>query len=161
MALSLTTLARELLKLVERSREMPRDGREAGRRWARAYAEYAKAAQSPTSAPPAPLTIQEQVLAAAMGVTFVSSIVSPQSATQIANALTSFWLLPPVVFGPGLVTAVGGTALLTAALQSVWLGNQASGLPPGAATRNIATAIDAFTRTVIVTSPGPVVGPIF
>jgi len=150
-------LASGLLKL---SQTPPKNYVEAGRLWSEAYAQYAVTAQSPTAAPPAPLEPNRQVLAAALAATFVASRNPVQTANQIASALTVFWLAPPVVFGPGVVTAVGGTQALASVLPGAWVSNTIPRMSAEAAAQKIAAVIDLFTHTVIVTSPGPIVGPI-
>jgi hypothetical protein len=61
-----------------------------------------------------------------------------------------------------VVTSVVGISALAQALPAVWFVNQAGKLSADAACRSVAAAIDAFTHTVIVTTPGspPIVGPI-
>jgi hypothetical protein len=115
---------------------------------------------------PAALDAGQAVLQQALTVTFATSVDPVTTASQMANAFTAFWFLPPVVFSgtpPGLVTAVGGTAALAVALPAIWLSNQLSKLTTEQSAQAIAAALDAFSRTVIVTHPvvpTPVVGPI-
>jgi hypothetical protein len=84
----------------------------------------------------------------------------------MALALTSFWLLPPVVFSgtpPGLVTVVPGGVVLPTALFASFATNLAARASNQQASQRLASDLDAFTRTVIVAHPvvpTPVVGPI-
>jgi len=156
--LSSSKLAQELFKVVD-PKSRPQDAYAAGRVWASAYAVYAADAQA-SGIPPAPLEANERLLATALGAAFAGSRAAGQTANGIANALTVFWFSPPVVFGAGAVTAVGGTDALAQALQGTWAVNQASRADQVQAMRNVAVVVDAFTHTVLVTLPGPVTVPL-
>jgi hypothetical protein len=146
-----------------KGKSYPNNPIEAGKRWAHAYAVYAADAMSipPTAAPPASLAAGERVLATALAAVWTSSRTAQQTATGMANALTAFWLTPPVAFGAGLVTAVQGTSALAQALPGIWASNHHA--TNEQAVKKVAAAVHAFTLTVITTtpfSPSPIVGPI-
>jgi hypothetical protein len=163
MPLVSSTLAQGLLDL---TRNFPQTPQEAGRRWASVYAQYASTAKTAVGGSIISLAAQERVLGPLLGAVFATSQLAPQTASNLASAFTSFWLLPPVPFVgsfPGIVTAVAGTAALQAGLLSVWAANFASRAPNEQAMQKIAGVIDVFTRTVIVTTatvPSPTVGPL-
>lgn len=159
MSLSASKLANEIVKL-NQDKSYPKDSYEAGRRWAKAYAAYAADGRASGGVPPAPLTANESVLAAALGSLWASCRDPGTDAQGMASALTAFWLAPPVVFGSGAVTAVGGTSALQSALPGVWASNQGGKQSAESCAKKLAAVIDTFTHTVIVTLPGPIVGPI-
>lgn len=155
MALDPSVLAQGILHIAD-GKSFPKSYEEAGKRWAHAYATYAKSAQSfVLMAPPNSLDAGEKVMAGALAIAFAASFLDRQTATAMAAALTAFWLAPPVTFGTGLVTAVGGTQALAQALPSIWEGNMAARLPASACCKLIAAAIHAFTLTVVTTTPNP------
>lgn len=158
MALDQSSFAQGIVDLAGRS--FPKDPLEAGTRWARAYAQYAQKALSfaPTPAPPI-LVAGEQLLAQSLAATWRTSLTAPQTAQQIAAALTTFWFVPPVEFGLGVVTLVGGTAALGSALVGIYTSNQAGELSPDQCAQKIAAAVHAFTITVITTTPVPAAPP--
>ncbi len=164
MALSLPTLKQGLVQVMKNP---ARDYVTAAQQWAQAYGSYASAAQSPLGvATPASIQAAQQVLQAALVPVFATSRVLPQTCAQMAQAFTAFWMTPPIVFvgtPPGAVTVVPGAAALPAALASAFGVNFASRAQVDQAAQQLATALDAFTRTVIVTHlvvPTPVIGPI-
>jgi hypothetical protein len=163
VALQSSTLKRGLLDLTH---SFPRTYEEAAKRWAEAYATYAKDAQSPLGGSPATLAAAQAALAAALAPVFATSRDPVTTSARIAAALTQFWLTPPVAFTgtpPGLVTAVLGTAALAAALPPLGASMARSHASADQAMGQLAAAFDAFTRTVIVLHPvvpAPVVGPI-
>ena len=63
-------------------------------------------------------------------------------------ALTKYWMVPPVVYGVGAVTAITGLAALSTMFSTAYSSADA-------AASNIATFLDTCTKTVIVTLPGP------
>lgn len=162
MALSPDKLGQLLLGL---SSSLSKTYLEAGRRWASAYSSYASDAVSPVGGSPVGLSVVEGILAGLLAMSFSTSHDPVTEAQQLATALTAFWLTPPVVFAgtpPGAVTLVAGGPALQQALVSVWAVNLASRSPADQAMRSVAQAIDGFTRTVVVTTPGgpPIVGPV-
>ncbi len=151
--------------LVDLGRNYPGSPEEAGKRWAHAYALYAADAMSipPTAAPPASLGAAERLLAQSLGKVWKTSRTAYTSAQGMAAALTAFWLAPPVVFGAGVVSAVGGTSALASALPGIWASNQRGKQSADFCAKKVAAAVHAFTTTVITTtpfSPSPIIGPI-
>jgi len=159
VSLSASKLANEIVKLAT-DKQYPKDSYEAGKRWAHAYALYAADGRASGGIPPAPLTANEQVLAAALGSLWATCRDMGTDAQGMASALTIFWLSPPVVFGSGAVSAVAGTSALQSALPGVWSSNQGGKQSAEVCARKLAAVIDTFTHTVTVTLPGPIVGPI-
>ena len=160
MALSPSTLSSGIQAITA---AFPADAAAAGSAWADAYAAYAASAQSPMGGIPVTLVAAKATLATALAGAF-SGVVPATTAAAMATAFVAFWLTPPVVFvgtPPGAVTvAIPGA--LAAALVAAWAANTAGKLSVSDSADSIATAIDAWTRTVIVTHPTPVpiVGPI-
>lgn len=164
MALDPSKLQRLLQHLAENPSRTPI---EAGYAWARAYRQYCDDAISPLGGSPTTLDAAELFLATSLAGVF-SNLAGPAqvNTNQMALALTSFWLLPPVVFSgtpPGLVTVVPGSVVLPTALFASFSTNLAARATNQQASQRLASDLDAFTRTVIVTHPvvpTPVVGPI-
>jgi hypothetical protein len=155
MALDQSKLVQGLLAICDGT-SFPRSFEEAGKRWAHVYADYAQAAQSfVVQAPPNSLAAGERVLAGQLAIAFAASYIAPQTAYALAQGLTSFWLAPPVTFGTGLVTAVGGTQALAQALPGIWLANVQGRRDAQTCCKLIAAAIHAFTLTVVTTTPNP------
>jgi hypothetical protein len=138
------------------------------RAWARAYASYAIDGTTVLGGHPVTLDAAQATLQGALTGIFANPYqLAPQTASQMAAAFTAFWLLPPVATldgaFPGVVTAVAGTGLLQTALVSAWVSNLASRASGEQAARGIAAALDAFSRTVVVTIatvPDPTIGPL-
>ena len=159
MALKPSVLAQGILAIADGT-SFPASYEEAGKRWAHAYAAYAKSAMSfGIPQPPNSLDAGEKVLAGIFASSFASSFLTQQTAQQMAAGLTAFWLTPPVTFGTGVVTAVGGTSALAQALPGIWASNMASRLPASTCCQLIAAAIHTFTLTVITTTPNPATPP--
>jgi hypothetical protein len=158
---SLTHSIADLMKVPGKAPDM-------ARKWSRAYANYAINGQTVLGGNPVSLDAAQATLQGALTGTFSNPYqLAPQTASSMAAAFTAFWLLPPVATldgaFPGVVTAVAGTALLQAALLSAWFSNFASQARAEQAARGIAAALDAFSRTVVVTIatiPTPTVGPL-
>lgn len=146
----------------------PKTKEEAAGAWAEIYGNYAQAGQSckgvPATASPglpaAKVTLQNALVGAFSGVDPATT------SAAIASAVTAFWLTPPLAFPPdGLVSVVGGTAVLQSGLIAQWASNM--GIPPpgvtaDAAAAQMATLFDTFTRTVAVahTAPPPCALPL-
>lgn len=162
--LNVNTLKDQLLTMTH---DYPGTPQEAGQRFAAAYKEYAKTAQSVGQGNPvlSALLAAEQVLSTALGSLFASSKDAGTSGSGVASALTAFWQTPPMSFTsippplPGAVTGVTGGAALISALSSMGAVNDEN-----IAIEKVATAIDTFTKTVMVTHPvpsaPPIVGPL-
>jgi hypothetical protein len=178
MPLLAAKLKQGLLAITGNGSDYPKTPNESAARWARAYADYAQDAISLAGCSPAPLTANEEALAATLLPVFANPYGTPASTAQIYDAaFSAFWFGPPVAFPltpagtpppppalPGIVTLVG-TGTLAPALISAWAANFAASAPADQAMAQVAAVIDAFTHTVIVTHlisvPGPpIVGPI-
>lgn len=148
----------------------PGEAPDMARKWSRAYASYAADASTPLGGSPLSSSLEaaQATLEGALTGIFSNPLsLLPQTAALMAAAFTAFWFLPPVATldgaFPGVVTAVAGTALLQAALIAAWLSNLASRAGAEQAAVGVAAALDAFSRTVVVTIatvPSPTVGPL-
>jgi hypothetical protein len=139
---------------------------EAAQRWAAMYAGYALQANTVVGGVVVSVAANQQALAESLALTFATSRLAPTTAAQMASALSSFWLAPPVSFAgtfPGVVTLTPGTPALQAQLVSTWAQNLADRAPADLAASRVASVVDAFTRTVIAlsaTTPTPTAAPI-
>ena len=133
---------------------------DAASHWSQIYAQYAASAQSPAGGSAPSLSAAQGLLAQTLVGAFSGS--DPNYTSQaLTAAFTAFWMLPPVVFSDaGVVTAATGAAILPSALMAAWAVNLATNADAGQASGRIAGVLDAFTRLVIVTAPGPIVGPL-
>lgn len=125
----------------------------AGDAWASAYASYAQTAQA--NGIPAVFTGAEQrLLSGSLASAFAAGVNAPGSLLgALELAFQGFWYLPPVVFGTGVVTlAPPGLGTLVGAT----FGANLLAATAAEAANNVAVALDAWTRTVVVTFPGPV-----
>lgn len=167
MALSQATLKSGIQAIM--AAPFPRNSAEAADRWSAAYASYAASATSCGGVSPASLAAAQAALKGVLTGVFAARSPTPNAAASaFASAFTAFWIAPPVVFAPhpfpGVVTVVGGTAALGPALLSAWSSNLATRARADAASSSIASALHAFTLTVVVTHPivpTPCVSPIF
>jgi hypothetical protein len=135
---------------------------EAGQAWGSAYATYAANATF-SGAPPVALT-GTAALQSILGTGFAAYDASA-AAAAFQSGCTAFWIAPPVQFslpGAAIVTAVGGA--LAGPLADAWAAARDGRLSRSEAASRIASALDAFTRSVIVTwthpPTAPSVGPI-
>jgi len=120
--------------------------------WASAYRTYAQSAQA-NGVPPVLTGLEEAVLAGQLTAAFAA--LDPNTfPSAFEAAFQAFWLTPPVAFGSGAATlAPPGLGSL---LVSTYPANLVAPTSAAAAI-NVAAAIDAWTRLVSVTFPGPVV----
>jgi hypothetical protein len=134
-------------------------------KFARAYVAYIRQGTA-NGVPPNPALISpaETNLAGLLHIAYKSCKTYPQFATQVTSAIGLFWVpfMAPAGFGTSL-SAIVVTPPLQASLN-VMLASNASVI---GAKRTIteqqsaakwATALDSFTKTIIVTFPAPV-GP--
>ena len=150
MALLVQTLADGLASVFAASSDFA----EAASSWADAYSTYAQAATAGVAIPVF-TGLEEGLLASNLAAAFAAGVASEGSTTLAAMevAFQAYWLVPPVVFGAGVVTVAppGLAALLTAAIPALLVATT-SAMAAGI----FATAIDAWTHTVIVTFAGVV-----
>ena len=152
MALNLASLRVQIQRVFDARLS---DVAQIARRLADAYENYARAAQAPTGAPVTLKGFEKRVFATALESVLRSHSSAPQAAQAIGNAMTAFWLTPPVQFGTGLVTAILPQAAIGKMLSTKV--DSASG-----AAEAFAGSLDLLTKTVFVTSPTPAPsGPIF
>jgi hypothetical protein len=124
------------------------DIQDIARQIAQAYQSYAATAQSPIGAPAVLKGTENRLFEIALFNLMKSQAPPPQAANQISQAITGFWLTPPVTFGPGLVTAV-----IAQAGVGRLIGTNVKDSSNAAAT--LAQSLDVMTKTVFVTNPPP------
>jgi len=118
-------------------------------RIAKAYQAYATAAQAPPGSPVILKGTEYMLFEQALSNLMRSRLPAPQAAQALGNAITSFWMVPPVAtsFG-GVVTAVvPQAAVAKMASTKVSASSQAA--------LSLAQSLDLITRTVVVTNPPP------
>ena len=166
MALVPSTLGSPLAALFSGTGGYPANAGAAATAWANAYAGYAASATAVLTVPvPADVTTAAGALATTLGNAFVHALTAGPPyyttlVTDMVSAFSAFW--PPVKFvsPPGAPPAVGVAApplpgALTDALTGFFVaGNPPSGPRPSGDSQatNLATLLDAWTRTVLVTN---------
>lgn len=116
----------------------------------RAYQSYATAAQAPPGSPVilkgTECLLLEQALVSLMS----GRLPAPQAAQALGNAVSSFWLTPPVATSAGgVVTAViPQAAVAKMASTKVSASSQAA--------LSLAQSFDLLTKTVFVVNPYPI-----
>lgn len=151
MPLDPTTLTSGLLGVFAGSSDMA----DAAASWASGYADYAAVATA-NGVIPAFTGLEEGVLAGALAAAFAGGVASLGTTTLSAMELAfqAFWMVPPVLFGAGVVTlAPPGLSSLLAAVFATGVAAATS----AEVAANVAAAIHAWTLTVTVTFPGPTV----
>ncbi len=160
MALNRSRLETELLRDVF----MKRNGNNFLRpaeQFAMVYRRYASTAASCAGANPLPIALDaaRAKLAAFLAAELPTSRTPASFVTTYSVGLTGFWLFPPVPFpsaAPGLVTIAFPTpleiGLLNVIANSIQRGAKNT---PALVAHDWAVALDAWTRTVVVTH-GPV-----
>ena len=154
-------LAAALLQIMK---ALERDEAKNARKWADAYADYAKPALAGPAIPQFTGTEAAKIAQFLQVTMKTPSPTSSNFALALANGVEAFWLLPPVVFTPpggaGAVTAFPGKPALIAGLTAALSAPQ----PEASAAEAIAAQLDVASRTVTVTytiPPGtPVITPI-
>lgn len=135
---------------------------DAAKRFAQAYDSYAKGAMATaTGIPFTPTGAESSKFLSAILPAFSNQKGNPAAmASAFSTAIVAYWT--GTFFGTGVVTPPVGAAVLQTALLGVFLNNQN---PLDAAMQQIASALDACTRTTIVTfvyppPAPPIVSPI-
>jgi hypothetical protein len=116
---------------------------------ARAYMEYAQQALGPAGDPVVISPAAEIGLAQALASIMSGRMPGPLSALTIGNAITRFWLAPPVI------TATGGVAssiVVTPGVSTLTTTNVDS---HDRAASSLSNSLHIMTKTVIVTYPPP------
>jgi hypothetical protein len=123
---------------------------------ARAYQAYATAAQAPPGAPVILKGSESRLFEQALANLMRGRLPAPQAAQALGNAISAFWLLPPVQTGAGGVC----TAVVPQAAVAKMMSTKVSASSQAAL--SLAQSLDLMTRTVIVTNPPPLApGPLF
>lgn len=130
--------------------------RDIARRISQAYQSYASTAQAPPGAPVILKGTESKLFEVALFNLMKGQLPKPQAANAIANAISSFWMAPPVTTGAGGVV----TAVIPQAGLGRLIGVNVKDSSNAAST--LAQALDVMTKTVFVTNPFPLPpGPIF
>lgn len=128
----------------------PSDALAACQQLAGYYQAYAATGQAGGFIPPVFTGLEQAQFANVLAAAFDLSPPSGTPASAAAafvGAVTAFWMTPPVVFGPGLVTSFPGAAALQATLVALFSNfNDAATAASG-----LAAALDVATKTVQVT----------
>jgi hypothetical protein len=117
---------------------------------ARAYQVYATAAQAPPGSPVILKGSESRILEAALTQLMQARSPAPQAAQALAQAITAFWMTPPVQTSAGGVV----TAVLPAAAISKMASTKVSA--SSAAALSLASSLDMMTKTVFVVNPYPI-----
>jgi hypothetical protein len=124
------------------------DKADIARQLASAYQVYALAAQAPTGSPVILKGNENQAMSSALQTLLRGQFPPAQASQALANAISAFWLVPPVFAGPGFATAILPQSAV-GKMRSVRVKSAA------AAASALASAFDLMTRTVFITSPPP------
>ena len=119
-------------------------------RIARAYQSYAAAAQAPPGAPVVLKGTESRLLEEALINLMQARLPAPAAAQAIGVAVTSFWMLPPVLTSIGGVATTIVPAAGVAKLISTNVNNSSD------AAQSLANSLDLMTRTVFVVNIPPV-----
>jgi hypothetical protein len=162
MPLNSGALGDDLAALFEGRDGYPESTTEAAKAWAATYRGYAAAAHAGAAAPLAPgLAAAETTLAGRLDTIFTRARggATGTIASDLDAAFVAFWLTAPIQFASppvmGAVTAAPPDAL-GPALAGVFAAGAAQGRPAADQAKALAAAIDAWTRTVVVTITPPV-----
>ena len=122
---------------------------------AQAYEDYARTGSGSQGDPIIFKGTEKLFLKQAMDLIYIGKILQPAAAQYIAQAITSFWLLPPLITGTGGVVS----AILPIPGAIKFMAIQAKTVEE--AGRGFANALDLMTKTVFFVYPFPVPpGPI-
>jgi hypothetical protein len=162
-----TGLAQDLEQLFSGTPSYPADHGEAARGFAAAYAAYAAGA---LAAPTVPVSLSLEAAEPTLAQSIESAFRSAASAGDVNalaaaldTAFVAFWLSPPVQFlppGPPVVTGLVTLAppsVLTPLLSALLGAGVTSRASAGSQANSLASVLDGWTRTVIVTNT-PVTG---
>ncbi len=127
---------------------------------ATAYDTYCKAGLA-GGIPPLFTGLEKQALMSILLAAIISKAGTPDQIAQAwSSGIQTYWLSPPVVFTAppiaGLVTAVPGAGAVIAAISGVMANTKNTA---ASAAQGIAAALDAATKTVLVTFSSPPVSP--
>lgn len=142
--------------ILEATRSPTADVGITAKRLAKAYATYAKDAQSCQGVNPtvAQIDVAQLVLATTFEAAFRSGSNPAVTIQTMATGLSAFWLLPPVTFigvTPGLVTVALPATAAGFLLSTINGGNSDA----KQAARKLANALDSFSKTVLVVHAPP------
>lgn len=153
MALNAALLTNQIQRVFDRKLEsIPRIASEISR----AYQSYAATAQAPPGTPVILKGSEFRLFEVNLRNLIQGRLPPPQAASAIGNAISSFWLTPPVATGSGGVC----TAVVPAAAIGKMARTNVS--DSSQAARSLARSLDLMTRTVFVVNPFPLPpGPLF
>jgi hypothetical protein len=123
---------------------------------AQAYQKYAVAAQAPPGAPVILKGTEFRLFEVALRNLMQGQLPPPAAAQGLGNAITGFWLTPPVL------TGAGGTCTAIVPVAAIAKMASTNVKESGLAAQSLASSLDLMTRTVFVTNIAPVPpGPLF
>lgn len=123
---------------------------------ARAYQAYAMAAQAPPGAPVILKGSESRLFELALTNLMQGRFPAPQAAQALGNAISTFWLVPPVMTSAGGVA----TAVIPAAAVAKMMSTNVKASSQAA--QSLAQSLDLMTKTVFVVNPYPLPpGPLF
>lgn len=130
------------------SNNRPATVSDAARRWANAYATYARSAMALDAVP---VKLNDE----ALQTLFLASMTAQTFLTDLPTNLTAYWMTPPVAFvsplNTGAVVAAAGFPVLTAGIATFMAFNKASQDPQLKTLDQLAGLCHAFTATVTAT----------
>jgi hypothetical protein len=116
---------------------------------ARAYQAYATAAQAPPGAPVILKGSESRLFELALTNLMQGRMPAPQAAQALGNAISAFWLTPPVMTSAGGVATAVVPAAAVAKMMSTNVKESSQ------AATSLAQSLDLITKTVFVVNPGP------
>jgi hypothetical protein len=153
VALNVAQLTNQIQKIFDKQIESK--ARIAGE-IAQAYQTYAQLAQAPPGAPVILKGTEFRLFEISLRNLMEGQLPAPLAANGIGQAITGFWLAPPVQTGAGGVCTaiIPPAAIAKMAATSVKAAN--------AAAQSLASSLDLMTKTVFVVNPFPLPpGPLF
>lgn len=140
------SLRQQILRIFDERLEDPN---RVAARIANAYQAYASGAQGPLGDPVILKGIESKGFEANLASLMRGQSPAPQAASLVVQAVTAFWLLPPVQ------TSTGGVcvSIVPAAAQAKLVSSRAD--TPAKAAGNLADSLHLMTSTVFVTYPPP------
>ena len=121
-----------------------------------AYQSYAQLAQAPPGAPVILKGTEFRLFEVSLRNLMSGRLPPPAAANAIGQAITAFWLTPPVQTGSGGAC----TAIVPAAAISKMAATNVTN--SSLAAQSLASSLDLMTRTVFVVNPAPLPpGPLF
>lgn len=139
-------LEQEVIKIFN---EQIEDVQKVASRIATAYQTYSQGAQGPLGDPVVLKGVEFKGFESSLAALMKGQAPPPQAAGQIVQAITAFWLAPPVATGTGGVCV----SIIPAAAMAKMVSSRAD--TPAKAAGNLANSLHLMTSTVFVVYPPP------